>query len=432
MSHQRLATQPGQPRTTLLSLWLAAWLVAPVTLPDSVLAADTPSPRAQRQAPQLSMSEALYRRLEQVHALMGEDRYAEAATELQRLQPGNEFERAMLLQTEGFVALGRDDPDAAETAFVAAAAADVLPNAVQQGLKYSIASLQFQRGDFVATRSTLQRWFEYEAQPQAEAYILMAASLLELGDPAEAIDWVNAALARRAAPPENWLQLKLAALTQLGDHAGAIALLSELIARRPAHLAYWEAQWSSQLQLEQDAQALATMRTAHQLGLLTGGDHLVNLARLMIYLDVPTEAARLLEHELRAGHLQRDRRMLELLLTAYSGAREIDRAVAVLGELAAEAGDGRDALRAASLLASRGQWDEAAVAAERALLLGDLEEPAQAWFLLGLSAAQTGQTDRAVSALRRAREGGGSLRRSADAWLTTLDGRSLLEPSTGG
>jgi tetratricopeptide (TPR) repeat protein len=362
---------------------------------------------------------------------MGERRYEDALSEMRRLQPANDFERAMLLQTEGFIALGRDEPQAAEAAFEAAVGLDVLPDTVHQGLMYSISTLQFQRGDFEACRATLLRWFQQEAEPQPEAHVLMAAALAELGDFAGSLTWIDQALARRPSPPENWLQLKLAVLYELGDHRTAISLLEELIARRPDRTVYWESLWASQLQLDEDARALATMKTAHGLGLLTSADQILGLGRLMIYLEVPAEAARMLEEALADGRLAPDRRSLELLVAAHTGAREIDAAVAVLDTLAAQADHGRDALKAANLLAGRGRWSEAMEAAERAVRLGGLPEPGQAWLLLGLAAAEAGQPDRAIPALRQAREGGGALRRSADSWLAALDARSVPGASTG-
>lgn len=398
-------------------------------------AAPTPgqTPQANRRGERpVIMSEGVYNRLAAVHELLGRQDNDEALSRLaglerMRLSP---YESALVYQAYGYVYVNLNQPDRALEYFEKCRALDALPGQAQQGMLYSMAGLYAAQGRHPQAIAVLEEWFAYESEPVPDAYVLMASNLYQLGRFEQALDWVGQAIARQRSlgepARESWYQLQLAILFELEKFAPAAALLQEMIAAWPQRAGYWKSIAGIYSRLGQDRQALAYLFMAYQWGHLTGEADLLSLASLQLYLGQPQRAGQLLETEMAAGHLARDRGNLELLLQARRLARDDRAALAVLDELATLDGGGRFHLEKARLLLEAGNWHQAAEAAERALQAGGLSQPGEAWLLRGMALAESGEQAAAEQALREARKlQPGEVARRAEGWLEYLRERRL-------
>jgi tetratricopeptide (TPR) repeat protein len=156
---------------------------------------------------------------------------------------------------------------------------------------------------------------------------------------------------------------------------------------------------------------------AYKRGMVDEEPKLLNLARLNLFLELPYESAQILETEISNGRIEGSRANLELLLSAWTDAREYAKAVAVIDRLAPLTDDGEYYRQKAQLLSEQADWAGVIDAATQALAKGGLAETGSTLILQGMALAELGQFNDALAAFTEARRHEEAARRNADAWI---------------
>jgi len=410
---------------------LRAWGTFAVTLMLGCLAAHAQegvmeAGTAEREERSVQMSENVYRRLTAVHELLGSGDLQGALSRLDDLRDMrlSDYEEALVYQAYGFVYAQQGDYDRAITEFERCLALDALPNIANQGMLYSLAGLYQNEEQFQKAIDTMGVWFGFAEEPvPADAYMLVGSSYAQLEQLDKALPYVTEANARADTPNESWLMLELSIRFEQMDYRSAVDLLRRMVVQWPETPRYWEMLASAYLELEDDSNALATLMVAYKRGMVDGQAKLLNLVRLNLFLDLPYEAGEILETEIAAGRIEATRDNLELLLSAWTSAREYVRAVAVIDRLAPLTNDGRYYMQKAQLLSEQADWIGVVAATEEALRAGGLESPGQTLVLKGMAHAELGDYDDALAAFNQARDFEDSARRNADAWIEYVQDR---------
>jgi tetratricopeptide (TPR) repeat protein len=228
---------------------------------------------------------------------------------------------------------------------------------------------------------------------------------------------VTEALARAETPNESWHMLALSIYFEQMDYASAVDLLRRMVVLWPDTARYWEMLASAYLELEDDRNALATLMVAYKKGMVDDEARLLNLVRLNIFLELPFEAGEILETEMAAGRIEETQANLELALSAWTAAREYDRAVALIDKLAPLSDDGNYYMQKAQLLSEQASWRGVVDATQAALEAGGLESTGQTLVLQGMAYTELGQYELALEVFERARDDDDAARRNADAWI---------------
>ena len=368
------------------------------------------------------LSRYTYQQLHQVEGLLDQERYQEAEKRLEALRKRVEtgYERALVEQTQGYVALGLNDEAAALEHFRGALAEGGLPERVAQELRYARAQLLLRQGRAKAARAQLEEWFAREAQPNPESRVLLGQIHAELGQWRAAADQLQQAIAQASRPAESWYQLLLAAYLEEQRLKPAARLLRRLVRRFPRDPTYWRQYASVLMQLKRHRQAATVLALANDQGLLRQPD-LLTLARLYLQINAPLNAARLLERALAKGRIEARHQPLELLADAWILAREPAKAIRVLERLAAIDPSGRPQLRAGALLMEQEQWRAAAAKLKEGLRL-QARPAAGDWLRLGSVYLRLGEEGKAGKAFRQAAKRAVSKRERelARRWLDYL------------
>lgn len=383
-----------------------------------VLSRDDPAP---------AMNAATYERLSRAHELLADEQPAEALGLLTKLSSRgmNNYERALVEQTLGhtYSVLG-DDPRAFE-AFEKCVEFDILPTPVQQSIKYSLASYYASLERYSTSNDMMMRWFRYQETPRAEAYLLMGTNHLQDGELLEGLPYVRRANALADPPREPWKQTELAILFELRRYLEAIDLLEDMVHIWPDRVTYYSALSGLLMETDQEARALSALMLPWLRGLLRTSEDILTLVRLNLYLDDPDRAATILARAIEQEYVPATEEHLELLLGAWTGAREMEQAVLTIDRLAQLSDDGEYYLRKAQLLNASGDWQAAVQAAREALEKGGLEQPGDAWILAGVALSELERYPEALDAFEGARrEGGEDARRSAASWIAYVRDRS--------
>lgn len=377
---------------------------------------------------QQTMTEPVYRRLSVVHEDLAEDKYAEAKNGLDRMgrMALNDYEEALVLQTYGFVYVQQGQYRQAVDYFEKSLAMEALPGEAQQGMLYSLATLYAGEDQHLKAIETMRRWFRYEADPVPEAYMIIATSFVELERFDDALPYVQKAIERSEKPVESWYTLELAIYLESQRYRDAVDLLKRMVQIWPGSGKYWDMLASAHMELKEDKAALDTLMVAYANGLIDDGTRIMAIVQLNLVQEIPFTAGLMLEKEMAAGRIETNKRNLEILLQAWSMAKEYDRAISVIDRLGPLAEDGDYYMQKAGILNERGDWEAVIEAVAQALEKG-VDKPADAHLLAGMAHAELKRYDEAMAAFRQARSlGNDDQRRTASGWIAFVREKQSL------
>ena len=374
------------------------------------------------------MSEPVYRRLGSIHELLGENNYQKALTDLEKLSkvPMNRHEESLVQQTFGFIYIQLDRLPDALAAFEKSLEIGMLPGDVIQGLRYSLAGLYAAEGQYQKSIDTMRLWFEYEKDPKAEAYMVIASAYAELEKLESALPYVRKAISKAEKPNENWYMLELAIHIEAKRYREGADVLRRMLAIWPERPRLWDMLASINLELGNDREALDVMMVAYNSGFLNEESKILAVVQLNMLLDIPHVAGRILEAELANGNIEQNQKNLDMLLSAWIDAREYDKAVAVIDRLGAMTGDGKYFMQKASIHNELGNWEQAAASARQAIDAG-VEDPTDAHMLAGTAYTEMERYQDAIGAFRSAKQSGDAQQRAnADSWIAFVEEKIQL------
>jgi len=376
-----------------------------------------------------AMNEMVYKRLGAIHRQIADDEYDEALTDLERLtrSPLNNHEKAVLYQTLGFVYVQLDRNQEALASFERSISFNALPAPVTQGLLYSLAGLYAAEGQFERSIETMREWFRYEAEPRADAYIVIASAFAELEQYESALPYVQKAIAVADEPRSNWYMLEVAIHLEAERFREAVGVLLQMLRIWPGESRYWDMLSGLYLELGEDRNALDATMVAYAKGFLTEETELIAAAQLNLLLDTPYTAGEILEKGMNEGLIETNREHLEMLLLAWTNAREYDKAFATIDALAPYAEDGRYFMQKAGIAGEIGDWETTAAAAQQALEAG-IDKPYEAHMLAGTAYAELERFDDAIESFRSARASGEAQQRAnAASWIAFVEEKVQLQ-----
>ncbi len=368
---------------------------------------------------QTLMSERTFNRLTSIHEALTEKKYAETLNKLRTLEKAHltPYEEALVIQTYGFVYAQQGNYNRGIEYFERAVAMDALPTAAQQGMLYSLAGLYTSQEQYQKSIDTLTNWYAYEKEPNPNSYILMATNYAQNERYQEALPYVRTAIAKDTGKPkESWYQLELAIYFELQQYANAASILRTMLTHWPDKLRYWETLAGSYQESKEDQKALAALMLAYRKGLITDDKKILHVVRMNIFLEDPYQAGKILQEEMNARRVPATQKNLALLLSAWKGSREFEKAIAVIDRLSPMTNDGEYYLEKAQLFAERNKWQETVDAAQQAIDRGKLKKPGTAYVLLGQALTEMQKYRAALKAFRQAKKFDNISRRIARGW----------------
>ena len=400
-----------------------------VSLLPAVGAAQEKTPEVERQEPTVLMGERAYRRFDALANLYSESKYQEALKAARDYLEGqlNDYERAMGEQIYGFVLIALDRVDEAVKRFERAVELDALSNAAHFSMMKSLAQLYASREEWQRSINMMEEYLKFQPEPTPDDRIMMAQNYAQMERYREALPWVNGALRQAGADAkESWYQLALAIYFELKEYRAALDVLKTMVARWPDKLRYWEVMSGAYQELNQDLDALAALMAAYNGGLVTEQAKLLTLARMSMYNGLPYQGAQILTKAMEAGQVEANVANLRLLLSAWTEAREYQRAGAVIDRLAPMTGEGDLLMQKARLMMEQNDWQQTIDAARAALEIGNVKNPGGTWLMIGIAAMELGQLRESRNAFQRAQEFDPETRRQAREWQRFVEDRIQL------
>lgn len=377
-----------------------------------------------------SPSAKIQERYEKALGFYFDEKYDEAEQELGKVYMNrlNPAEEAMIHEAYAYVANARGDREEARrrlTLAVETAERGGMRPDKALDLGYQIAMLYVQDQMWEEAVDAQEQWFKFADQlaftglaqpPNARAYYMLALSYYQLEEYAKALKPAETAVSKGDPPQEGWLQLLLGIRLIEKQYEEAIPVLEKLVSHYPAksHFMNLSTVYGALGRLEE---AALPLQLAYESGYLDTDDDLRRLAQLMLYLDLPYRAAKILETGFEADVVEPDVESLSMLGNSWIGAREYDAALEPLERAASMADTGELYVRLAQVHVQRENWDGATDALRKGIDKGELRDPGDANLLMGIAFYSEEKREQALHWFQRAR-GFDKTRDEAEMWST--------------
>ncbi|MDJ0878645.1 MAG: tetratricopeptide repeat protein [Halieaceae bacterium] len=358
----------------------------------------------------VGMNKRTYDTLNEVQIFMEAEQWDEAIASLQQMgkRKLSGYETAHMLNMYGFIYYSMGDNDRALENFGKALEQEGLPNSQVRGLLNSATQVSLSIGDFPAAEAYAKRLLEAETEaPQPLSQVLLAQAYVGQERWADAEGPLKKALAMLeasgATPRENWMVMLSSIYHAQEKYVEMRDLLYKVVKLYPRER-YILNLAALNGQLGEPEKQLALIESLEDDERLNKGFHFVTLANLFLSQGVPHKAAQLLEREIASGRVPETRQNLELTSQAWYLAGDEARAIPPLLVAAEMENDGKLYLRVARLHMDLYQWRDAEKVARQALATENLEEPGDAWLLVGMALARGDKLEAARTAFVQAAE----------------------------
>jgi tetratricopeptide (TPR) repeat protein len=309
-------------------------------------------------------------------------------------------------------------------------ARDLIEKAIQTGglTEQETDSLRFQLVQlFMAEerwKEGIDAWKKWAASattpPTAAAYYTLAIAYYQSGDLKTALDPAQKAVDMAQKPQESWIQLLLALRIEREEYKLALPLLRRLITMAPAKKNYWVQLAAVNAQMSNFAEAAQSMQLAYYSGLLTEERDLRRLAELLVQIDVPYRAAKILSTAIDKNVFKPDSKTLEFLANCWIQAQEYKKATGPL-QAAAEASDSGDLfVRLGQVYSQNEDWSNVATSVRKGIDKGKLKNRGDACLLLGIALYSQKKPEDSIRWFRCALDVESS-RKPAEGWLKQID-----------
>ena len=408
-----------------------------IFVPTGMFDAQAQETREKKEKPKGRRSQVLSKRafaiVEDAQNSLAEEDYIGALSLLQQIRDGAKFsayEKAVALQTEGFVHADQGNYAKTIQAFEKAANSGDLPPRLVSDLIYNLAQLNLAEGRSARALDYIIRWFAtVEGEPTADAYGLKAQIHLVMGDLAAAEQTVRKALSKVEEPRQNWTRLLLSVLLQQERYSEARPILEDAALRWPSVKAFWQQLTAVYYEMKQEELAFVTQQIMHRQNMLKTSKELSSMAQLYLYHDIPIKAARVLQTGLDDGSIEKTEKNYELLAQAYMHAREWDKAIKPLTAAAEKSDKGRFYDQLGQSYLQDEKWRDAEQAFVKALEKGGLRDAANTWLLLGIARTRVEKWDAAIAAFRKAGDDDETAK-DAFRWIRSIE-RQLAAQKRG-
>ena len=239
--------------------------------------------------------------------------------------------------------------------------------------------------DYAGAIEILDGFIANQPEPVPEAFYLLGLAHYQLGDYAKARLPAERAATLASDAPVSWLELVADMLKRSDEHRAAIPWLERLIERAPDNKIYWLELSLAYEKVGDLDHALATMRLAHTVELLTDDADFRRLSDLLINRGLPQQSAEVLEQALAQQVVRADEAAYTKLGTAWFAAGELDKAIAPLENAARVANSGDAYVRLAVVHVAREDWPAAVAALHAGMGRGSLTDEGQANLLMGVA-----------------------------------------------
>lgn len=303
----------------------------------------------------------------------------------------NPYEKAITYQIQGQAYYELNNYGGAIQAFEnAISSGGLLPNEASS-LRVNIAQLLIGNGQFAQGAQMLENYLASggQEQPKYVEYIMQA--WVQDENYSRALPWAEKWF-RNASPKERkHFDLLNFLYNTLNMPAKQADIVKQMINRWPEDKSLWDA-WASMLANGgREQEAFEVNKMLYLGGALSSEQDLMKVVQYYSFYDMPFQAAEILEREMKNGRITRDSAKMVQLSNLFRQAREYKRAIPILEQAAASAGQAKLYADLGEALYNEGQCEKAETAFKEAINRG--YDAGKSWMLIATCRYESTQKD---------------------------------------
>ena len=263
-----------------------------------------------------------------------------------------------------------------------------LPDGLVDGIKYNLATMYVQEGQYDRGITMLKAWLAGATNPGPDVYVLIGTAYAQKEDYKSAIPFfeqaIDVAKSQGKEPQQNWYQNLASMYLQLQNFKKAEPILEFLVSKWPTRDYLMNlAQVYGMDKREKDM--LGIVDVLYRQGLLKTGTEILQLSQLWQFHDAPYRGAEILKKGMDDGLVEKNAKNYEGLANAYVAASEVPKAIPYLEKAASLSTDGDIYVRLGEAFIEDQKWDKANAALSNAFSKGHLDNKSQANYLQGIA-----------------------------------------------
>lgn len=316
----------------------------------------------------------------------------------------NPYEAALIWNLMAFGYYTLEDTPNTIDAYENLLAQEKITEALELSALRALYQLYYSGEKYEKSIEYMDRYLALKEEPDPQLSYLKANAYYQMKDwdmaLAMALQCEQEAIQLGKEVKESWLYLQVVLYSELKRTDDTVRVLETLVIRFPKKQ-YWMHLAGLYSEQELDDRALSAFYAAHVQGMLTRENEVVMLAQRLMSLEVPYEAAVVLDSAFNEDRLSDTEKNLKLLAQAYTMSKDYDEAIEAWRRTAKVSKDGDHYFRLAQSLANEDRHEEA-IDAFGSALDSDPKDVYDVHFWMGVSQMQLGKWDNATKSFREA------------------------------
>jgi len=359
-----------------------------------------------------AISQSTYEMIVKSQEFMEADQWSSALQTLNSLlsRQGNlkGIDIATAYKFRGYVYAGQENYTAAAKDFENAMATGALPKYDMLDLRYNLVQLYLGMEQYSKAIQNLEMWFREVENPGPQAIFLAAQAYALVQRMNEAENYADRGVRKMeeiGEVRESWYRIASVIYMQREKYGKAQPILEKLIRGWPDKKEYYIQLGGVYQESGQERDSFAILALAYDNKLSLTNDEIVRVAQLYRLYDYPYKAARILEKEIAAGRIKKNKKNWEELGNAWFQSREMKKAVQPLTNAARLASEGDIYLRLCQTYASDEEWGNAERDCAAAVNKGGLKtNGGLAYQILAIARYEQGDREGAMDAFDKCQD----------------------------
>ncbi len=399
----------------LYTVFLAAIIALPLTMSVEVIGGYSSEAFAQEDPPKRktkktqSIPQALIKDFTKLQEAFEADNVGEMNRILTKLESKpdlNNISKAYIYNYRGNIAFSRDNLNGALTQFKKILAIrEGLSDSFYNQIIYVVAQVYFSQENYREALNYAQRWFKTQADPTADAYMLIGQAQYMLKRYDAALPNVQKGIEKYKAvgaiPKEGWLNLLSGIYREKNNFRKMLPVLKQLVTHYPKKT-YLLTMGGVYNELNDSPRMTAIYQAMYDQKLLDKESELVTLASLQLQQDNPYKASTIMQKGIDSGVVKKNLKNYRIYSQALYLAKEYEKALGPLANAARLSKDGKIYEQLGQSYIALNRWKEADTAFGNALKKGGLKDTGQVLVSQGLVRFEQKKYESAKSSFSRA------------------------------
>ena len=368
-----------------------------------------------------SMSMTTFKRLENIEALIAENRLTDAEAKIKVMlaePPSRATDKAYLFYTAGMFYLQRSSYDKAKKYILDAYKLEAMPEKTTLYLLQTLAGLSMQKEKFSEAVKYYKTYMERSIEPNKNIYLGLGAAYFYLKQYHNSIKVLNKAI-NQFEPKKSIYLMLFSSHYELKQLKSATNVLEKMIKIWTDEKRYWLQLASLYIERKKYNKSLEIMQIAMTKNYLLKERDILQYTYVLYEKNLPFKAAKVLKEAITQGIVEQNQKNYELLSTMYQEAKERLEAIEALKKASNYSSDGKNDLYIAQLYFEQENKFQSVIKYAKKAIQKGIKQKGNANMIIAVAYSELDQMENAKKYLINASKYR-KTKKAAEQWLESL------------